>query len=263
MLTYQQLVEYYAKKNELVSPRMALIEYLQYELLDSLYKQKGSEQLSFMGGTAIRIGYHGNRFSEDLDFDNFGLSFSMFQTMLGEVARDMRSKGFVVEFRFIEKGAYHCYVKFPHLLHEHKLSEHESEKILIKVETMPRERLFVPKTFTINQFDLYRDILLNSADILLAQKLITILQRKRTKGRDFYDVSFLYGITQPNIKYIEQSVKIKWSAFAKQMLDKCGQLDFKDLAKEVRPFLIKEDQIERVIGFKKFIIQKLSEKYEL
>lgn len=258
MFTFAQLKDHYLKIGEFTSPRLALTEYLQYELLDSLYKQKGSEQLSFMGGTAIRICCSGNRFSEDLDFDNFGLSFSAFQSVLNGVVEDMRRKGFAVEFRFVEKDAYHCYIKFPHLLHEHKISEHASEKILIKMESTEQEKLFTPRVITLNQFDLFRELLVNPEDILLAQKLIAALERKRPKGRDFYDVSFLYGRTKPSIVYVEQKMRINWPEFQKRVLSRCEELDFKMLAKEVEPWLIKSDQNERVKRFPAFIQEVFS-----
>lgn len=258
MLTFAQIKDHYVKRGEFTSSRLALVEYLQYELLDSLYKQQGSEQLSFMGGTAIRICCSGNRFSEDLDFDNFGLSFSAFQIVLNGVVEDMRRKGFIVEFRFVEKGAYHCYIKFPHLLHEHKISDHASEKILIKMESTEQIKLFTPRVFTINQFDLFREILANPEDILLSQKLIAALERKRPKGRDFYDVSFLYGKTRSNIAYVEQKMHITWPEFQKRVLKRCEELDFKVLAKEVEPWLIKIDQNERVRRFPAFIKEVFS-----
>lgn len=256
MLTFAQLKEHYSKRNEFISPRLALVEYLQYELLDSLYKQKGSEHLSFIGGTSLRICYHGNRFSEDLDFDNFALSFKEFQIMLQGVIDDMKRKGFAVEFRFIEKGAYHCYIKFPHLLHEHKISDHASEKILIKMESMRQESLYAPRAYLMNQFDLYRNLLVAPEDILLSQKLITVRERKRTKGRDFYDVSFLYGMTEPNRAYMEEKMKMSWNDFLEQMVVQCSALDFDVFAKEVEPFLIRKDQIERVKTFLEFIKSK-------
>ncbi len=40
--------------------------------------------------------------------------------------------------------------------------------------------------------------------ILLAQKMITVLLRKREKGRDLFDVSFLRGLAQPDYDYIER-----------------------------------------------------------
>lgn len=43
-------------------------ELLQLLLLDAVYAQKGSEEIIFQGGTALRWVYNGQRFSEDLDF---------------------------------------------------------------------------------------------------------------------------------------------------------------------------------------------------
>jgi predicted nucleotidyltransferase component of viral defense system len=74
MLTFEQLQSYYPS-HTVVSLKSILVEYIQHELLDSLFKQEKSQHLSFIGGTALRIVYNGSRFSEDLDFDNFGLSF--------------------------------------------------------------------------------------------------------------------------------------------------------------------------------------------
>jgi Domain of unknown function (DUF1814). len=76
---------------------------------------------AFLGkhrGTAIRILYQNPRFSEDLDFDNFGLSFKTFEKLLQIACNDMTNKGFVVEYRFVERGAYHCYIKFPDILYQ-------------------------------------------------------------------------------------------------------------------------------------------------
>ena len=76
--------------------RGILVEYLQYELLDSLYKLKEAAFLSFIGGTAIRMLQHSPRFSEDLDFDNFGLTFMQFEKMLQKTCRYLVAKGFLV-----------------------------------------------------------------------------------------------------------------------------------------------------------------------
>jgi predicted nucleotidyltransferase component of viral defense system len=164
-----------------------LVEYLQYELLDSIYKQKGSEKLSFIGGTAIRIVYGTERFSEDLDFDNFGLSYKEFSGLLEKVVTDMENKGYKVEYRFIEKGAYHCYIKFPDLLFDNNLSGNNDEKILIRVDAVQKKKLAETKSFLLNKFGVYRRIITNTESVILVQKIIAILDRKRAKGRDFYD----------------------------------------------------------------------------
>jgi len=51
------------------SPDNVYREYLQHLILYHLYQQKGSHELFFKGGTALRIIHRSPRFSEDLDFD--------------------------------------------------------------------------------------------------------------------------------------------------------------------------------------------------
>lgn len=255
MLTFSQLKEYY-KSYPNAPVKSILVEYLQHELLDSLYKQKNSSFLSFIGGTSMRIVYGGNRFSEDLDFDNFGLSFENFSEMMDGVIRDMESKGFDMEIRLVEKDAYHCYIKFPHILQEAG-SGVLGEKILVRIDTVEKDKIFEPVVYTLNKFDIYRNILVNPLDILLSQKLITILFRKREKGRDFYDVSYLYGKTEPDFSYIEKVLSMSRDEFVKKLIARCEKLDFKVLAKDVEPFLIQPDQIDRVVGFEEFIKSKL------
>jgi len=201
--------------------------------------------------------YESGRFSEDLDFDNFGLSFDEFKILLDEVATDMKIKGFDIEYRFVEKGAYHCHVKFPKILQDNNLTSHKDEKILIRVDTMQKEKFVEPKVFTLNKFDLYRPILVNTPEVLISQKLIAIKDRKREKGRDFFDVSFLYGITTPNFDFIEKTTGMDKLKFSKHILKRSEELDFNKLAKDVEPFLLKPEQSIRVSGFLKFIKQKL------
>ena len=257
MLTYEQIKKVYSGTILHTPPKNILVEYLQYEILDSLFKHKESKKLSFMGGTALRIGYEGNRFSEDLDFDNFGLSFKDFSILLEQTANDMRLKGFLIETRLVEAGAYHCYIKFPEILFDNKLSNIEGEKILVRIDTVKKEKIFNPDILTLNKFDIYRDIRINPIDILLAQKLLAIYGRKREKGRDFYDVSFLYAQTTPNIQYIKTITGESETVFIEKFLTRCDSFNYSDLSKDVLPFLINQEQIDRVKGFKKFIYQKL------
>ncbi|MBI2415803.1 MAG: nucleotidyl transferase AbiEii/AbiGii toxin family protein [Candidatus Kerfeldbacteria bacterium] len=256
MLAFPQLVAYYSQQS--LPARSILVEYLQHELLDSLYKQPGSEHLSFMGGTALRIVYGGNRFSEDLDFDNFGLSFVDFKQVTSAILKDMTLKGFALEFRFVEKGAYHCYIKFPEILQQHGMARHAKEKILVRIDTVQKERIFKPRVHTLNAFDIYRDIVVNPLDILLSQKLLAVLERKRARGRDFYDVSFLYGLTQPNQTYLEAITGQSMQAIQIAILERCAKLNFTTLARDVEPFLIKPDQVQRVKSFQQFIHQQFS-----
>lgn len=259
MLMFSQIKKMYSQA-EIIHPKNVLVEYLQYELLDSIYKQKKSKDLSFMGGTAIRIIYQGNRFSEDLDFDNFGLSFAEFQGLMEVVSKDMALKGFQIDFRLSHKDAFHCYFKFPKLLKQSGMSNLVDEKIVVRIDTVNKKKSFAPVSFNLNKFNIYRNVLVNPVDIVLSQKLNTIITRKRKMGRDFYDISFLYGQTSANFDYIEENYSISKDNFMKKIIKICEGLDFNELAKDVEPLLIYPEQKERVKDFLPFIKKEFTKK---
>lgn len=257
MLTLEQIKKNYSEEVFRKNPKALLVEYLQHELLDSIFKQKNSEKLSFIGGTAVRIIYGSSRFSEDLDFDNLGLSYNDFGEIIEKVITDMKNKGFVLEFRLIKKGAYHCYVKFPKLLFRNNLSDNKDEKILVRIDTVRKNKNFNSETYTLNNFGIYRKISVNPPNIVLSQKLMTILQRKREKGRDFYDVSYLLGLTDPDYVFLKKEFGLNRKELKKKILEKIKKLNMKDLSLDVVPFLINSDDKERILSFKEYIEQKL------
>jgi len=159
MLTLEQIKGHFPEQVSKINPRGILVEYLQYELLDSLFKLKEASSLSFIGGTAIRMLKQSPRFSEDLDFDNFSLTFGQFEEALQKTCRDMEVKGFLVEYRTVEKGAYHCYLRFPEILYETGISPDTGQKILIRIDAEHKERLYEPQRYLLNKFTIYRQIL--------------------------------------------------------------------------------------------------------
>ncbi len=232
----------------------ALTEYYQYELLDSLFKQKGSEHFSFHGGTAIRIIYGGRRFSEDIDFDTDKLS--LFDKLLKGVVIDMQTKGFDLEFRLIHKGAYHCHVKFPHVLREFGLSGHKQEKLLIKIDAAPCKNLLTSPAL-LNNYAIFRNINVSPRDIILSKKLITITERNRPKGRDMYDTTWLWGMTEPNTTYLFNEYNLTLKEILTKVHKYVVTLDLPQLAKETKRFLINPDDVNRILLFPDFIKQKL------
>jgi len=205
--------------------------------------------LSFIGGTAIRILHDSYRFSEDLDFDKFDLSFARFEELLKTACRDMEYKGFLIEYRIVEKGAYHCYIRFPEILHQSGLTPDAGRKILIRIDSEVKERLYEPEKVFLNKFTVYRRILATPAGILLAQKMMTVLNRKREKGRDIYDVSFLLGLAAPDYTYIESMLGLDQAEFLRRFNKKIRELDMNFLARDVEPFLFTPEQRERVASF--------------
>ena len=112
-----------------------LREYLQYEMLRALFASRYGYKFTFLGGTALRLCYGTDRFSEDLDFDNVGLTPQEFEYTLGKVARALTLAGYPCQTHFTYKGAYHCSVRFPALLYQYGMSPHKEARLLIKVDT--------------------------------------------------------------------------------------------------------------------------------
>lgn len=250
MLTIDQIASYFPAPVFRKNPQGALVEYLQYEILDSLFKNKGAEHLSFMGGTAIRILHQSVRFSEDLDFDNFALSFDVFESLLENTCRDMQYKGFHIEYRIVSRNAIHCYIRFPEMLHKSGISTDKGRKILIRIDSESKEKNYVPKVFVLNKFGVFRRILAAPPEILLGQKMMAVLYRKPEKGRDLFDVSFLMGMAGPDFAYIEKCLGVGEKEFLRMFTDRIYELDLAFLARDVEPFLFTDEQKERVLYFK-------------
>src|ERR1035437_5021579 len=125
----------------------ALREYFQYKILDILFKNGLSEKISFLGGTAIKICYGSRRYSEDLDFDNFGLTSEDFANMSETIKRELTLEGYEIEIKNVFKRVFRCYIRIPHVLFDNKISPLANEKILIQIDTILHDFDFVPEIF--------------------------------------------------------------------------------------------------------------------
>ena len=250
MLTIDQIAAYFPEDVFRRNPEGALVEYLQYELLDSLFKNGAAARLCFIGGTAVRILHQSVRFSEDLDFDSFGLTFTEFETLLATACRDMEYKGFKVEYRMVERGAFHCYIRFPEILYQTGISLNKGRKVLVQVDSEIKEPNYTSRVVAINKFGVFRRILGAPPEVLLAQKMMAVLFRKREKGRDLFDVSFLLGMTRPDYDYVEKTLNVGADKFQRMFTERLAQLDLDFLARDVEPFLFTPEQKERVLYFR-------------
>ncbi len=236
--------------------RLLLREYLQYKILEIIFKSSSGNKLSFMGGTCLRIVHNNRRFSEDLDFDNFNISKEEFEATSGLIEKHLSLQGFEVEIRNVYKGAYHCYIRFPRLLFESGLSGHREEKILIQLDTEPQHFDFKPEGFVLNKFDVLAKILTTPIDILLSQKFFAVYNRPRPKGRDFYDITFLLPLTKPNYAYLDQKMGLADPpALKKKLLDICEKIDFEAMVNDVKAFLFDSKDEDRIRLFKDYIRQ--------
>jgi len=234
--------------------RYLLREYLQYKILDAIFGSRYGQKLVFMGGTAIHIVHGLSRFSEDLDFDNKGLSKSDFEGLLRVIAKKLASEGYAIETGVSFKGAFSADIKVAKILFETGLTGHKEEKILIKLDAEPQKFRYASQRVVISKFDVFSGISVVPADILLSQKLYAILARKRAMGRDFYDALFLAGKVKPNFAYLKEHVGIKNKNELKSALQaRCAKLDFKLLARDLEQFLFSPADAKAVRLFPEYV----------
>lgn len=253
MLSLQEIEKYYPE-NIKKFKRNLLREYLQYKILQIIFNSQYANKLSFLGGTALRIVHNNTRFSEDLDFDNFGLKEKEFNEISMIVKKQLALEGYEVEIKNVYKGAYRCYVRIPRLLFDSGLSGYEEEKILIQLDTAPHDFRYEPEKVILNKFDVFTEINITPLDIILAQKIFAIFNRKALKGRDFFDVVFLLSKSKPNYDYLKLKLKIKNGyELRDKLIALDGKVDFKGLAKDVGQFLFNSEDSKKVTLFEKYI----------
>lgn len=249
----------------------ALREIMQEIALLGLWRSKFFEKAAFYGGTALRILYGMDRFSEDLDFsllkpmNDFDLS-----RYGGAVERELLSFGFEAKMTTREKKdespVQSAFLKANTLKHlltikmDEKIAwpipRGQNLKIKIEVDTDPppgfsTENKFVlqPIPFSVRTFVL---------PDLFAGKMHAVLCRRwksRVKGRDWYDLIW-YAANHPqlhlshleqrmiqsgHLKQGEQMAPEKFFALTTEAIDK---LDVNQARKEVEPFVKNPDALE-------------------
>jgi predicted nucleotidyltransferase component of viral defense system len=231
--------------------RNMLREYMQYKILQAIFESELSPKLSFLGGTALRIIHENSRFSEDLDFDNFGLTEEEFIQTSDVVKKALEREGYEVEFRTVHKGGYRCYLRLPKVLFDNNLSPLPDEKIFIQIDTASHGFEYKPDIININKFDVFTSIPITPKDIIFSQKVYAIFKRPRTLGRDFFDLVFLISLgVKPNYHYLEYKLQISNEEILREkMVEKIRTIDFEQLAKDIEPFIFNSSDSKKVTMF--------------
>lgn len=253
MLELSHILSFYPE--HLRSFRKNLLrEYLQYKILEVISDSVLGVKLAFMKGTCIHLVHSNPRFSEDLDFDNLELSRDEFVKLSEIIKKALERQGFRVDLRTKLGRAFRAYLRFRNILFESGLSGHKEEKLLIQVDAEPQQFDYRPDRFILNKFDVFLGVRTVPADILLAQKIFCIFNRKRAMGRDFYDAVFLMGKTQANMNYLRMKAGITDSDDLRmKLLNRCEQLDFDHLSEDVEAFLFYKNDVKKVKMFPEYM----------
>lgn len=242
----------------------ALKEIVQEIALLGLARAKFFEHAAFYGGTALRILYGLDRFSEDLDFSLLtpNKKFSL-APYLHAIVEEINSTGLevnvmeknktietAIKSAFIKAGTLNNLIKIKVPNELLSFLHHQQQlKIKIEIDTNPpsdftteAKRLLQPIPFSVLSYHI---------SDLFAGKIHAILCRQwktRVKGRDWYDfVWFVSNNVPVNIKHLKaRLVQTKtWETdksftlidTQQLLVEKIKSVDFEQAKQDVQPFL--------------------------
>lgn len=230
-----------------------LREELHHLILQEADRKVAFAQICFVGGTALRIVFGLDRFSEDLDFSLSSAyrkeAFDL-QPLLLSIQKSLDAYGLECELKKFKKvGAVQSgfFTFAGGLLHAITPTYHPKQKLYIKfdVDTNPpvggRETVspvVSEKLYKVRHYDL---------PSLFAGKLHAILYRVYTKGRDLYDFLWYVGKgVQVNPILLENAVaqtqktrlQLTNEKLQAMLREKFAQTNFAQAQKDVAAFLI-------------------------
>ena len=235
--------------------RNALKEIAQEVALCGLSRGGFFEKAAFYGGTALRIFYGLDRFSEDMDFsliqvdEKFELPhyFDILEQELQSVGLEM-----IVESKIkpLDSPVQSAFLKGNTLKHLLKImpTKHSplpipsNEILKIKLEIKDNGSAVLPSAFAMKLYD---------RPSLFAGKLHALLCRgwkNRVKGRDFYDfVWYVSQNTSVNLPHLQKrmeqtghwiSTETLTTAKLKKLLkERFHTIDFNEAKRDVQPFI--------------------------
>jgi hypothetical protein len=249
----------------LVSSRPAAVdglnlmrEYLQSTVLASMQGSRLLRPLAFHGGTCLRFVYRIARFSEDLDFalerpeDGF-----RFADMIARVVRDLTAQGYVVRATVNDESVVRkALIGFVGVEYEAGLSPHADKVFRIKIEadTNPPAGAVLETTGLVS-FEHRLRLQHHDLPSLFAGKLVAVLQRQYTKGRDLYDLLwYLEDARQaaPNVEMLGNALRrtdpgagpIEDGSWPAMVLARLADVDWASARADVEHFLERPSEAE-------------------
>jgi len=234
-----------------IDPFSVIREYVQIAFLNEIYAQPKIGKTVFKGGTALRLMFASNRFSEDLDFTT-DLSKKDLDGILADVIGELEKEIPNLEIRDLDTIAgisKKISIKIADV----------SQPLTIKLDFSLREEVFLTKQGVIKTaLPVSSSVLIDYLDPVevLAEKYRAIMTR--IKGRDLYDVWYLLN---KGIKFDQKLIqkkldfyksKIDWAKFTERI----EGWDEKELDQDLRKFLPEKDR--QVIGkLKELVLEEI------
>jgi predicted nucleotidyltransferase component of viral defense system len=269
MSTIEEIIKSY--NPETINDNKAILrEIIQSIVLIGLSRTDFFKKASFYGGTALRIFYDLNRYSEDLDFtlnrvdDNFTIApfiesiknVALSYGLELEISIKPKQINTPVESAFAKINTYQTFINLKMNSELTKLL-HKDEVIKVKFEIDCEPALgFTVENKWIDMPEFAPVIVLDEAS-LFAGKLHAILCRnyKNTvKGRDYYDFLFYVrrGIS-PNLNYlrnklinsgkIDEKDVFNIEVLKEMLIKRFEQVDFEQVKNDTERFIINSEDL--------------------
>lgn len=236
-----------------------LKEHIELLALEHLAQSPFAPNLVFIGGTSLRLVHGIDRFSEDLDFDCKNLSAEEFVSMTDFLVEYLRLQGLKIELRDKENPnltAFRRNIYFPELLFDMNLTGHREERFLMKIEAQDQGVTYSPQTTMVNRCGFFFPVIVPSKETLLSMKLSALLAR--AKGRDFYDIIFLWQQTSPDYDFLRQRNGITNASELKSaLMEKLDNTDLELKQKDFEHLLFNPSRSTQILYFKEFVESRI------
>lgn len=255
---FDQIIEFAVNQGMPVNKKRGILrEFLQTKFLVEFYSLKPSKEMSFVGGTSLRLIRGLNRFSEDLDFDNLGLNHQQIKGLIKEVCLRFERENIKVELKENNREEKTYFeLRFPSLLYDLKISTNPREKLMIKVDYSDNWKGQKTESVLLSAYGLIEQIVANPIDQVFVQKMTAFVNRKNTEPRDVYDIVWLYAQGARIDK--EFSKKNKQASILMEAVRKSENLEINAaFSRRLRPFLFDEKDVDKLKLLKK-VLDKLA-----
>ncbi len=259
---FNQILEFgYGYGLPLTKKKGILREYLQTKILELISQEKASLDFFFVGGTALRLLYGLDRFSEDLDFDFVNLEQTRLLRLMQKLQKRLQNENIEVNlYQNLKPRRFYFELRFHNLLFELRLSQQKEEKLTIKFDFESFWQGQKRKVILLDRYGFLANITTIPLDQILVQKLFAYTQRQQTLPRDLYDIVWLYSqkakIDQ-NFSEANQLPADLITQAKKQSRQDLKQL--KNLKEKLKPFLVNEKNTAKLDLFPQ-VLDKLKSK---
>lgn len=270
MTIIEQMLEGYTL-NSLEDEKNAIKEILQEVTLAGLARTDFFKYAAFYGGTALRIFYGLNRFSEDLDFtllspneefdikkyiptvrdavESLGLEF--------EVKEKTKNADSQIKSAFLKGNTKEQFLIFyPNSKYMSQINKNEKIRIKFEVDINPPK--YATTSFEYRLRPNNYQVQIYDKPSLFAGKIHAVLARKwksRVKGRDFYDyVYYLASNTPVNLKHLEarlkqtqtikENITLTQESLIEMLNQRFDEIDFKNAKTDVQPFIKDSSELD-------------------